>query len=136
MFSYGTSININILQRYLLKIYLTHFMALVFFYTSWNTSENLRFLNVFRGHWKRPVAWNGLKVIWYSVTSFVTYLNNWRLFIQLKILLQNGVVSFPQLILLSNLSPITLIKLFLFFLTLLVVSVFQFEACIIYCFHV
>ena len=37
-------------QTYLLKISLTHFLALVFFYNSWNTSENRRFPNVSRGH--------------------------------------------------------------------------------------
>ena len=33
------------------------------FYTSWNTSEKQRFLDVFRAHWKIPVPWNGLRVI-------------------------------------------------------------------------
>ena len=31
------------------------FMVLVSFCTSWNTSENQRFPDVFRRHWKRPV---------------------------------------------------------------------------------
>ena len=53
-------VNINILQIYLLEISLTHFMALVFFYTP---PEKRRFLDVFIGHWKRPVSWNGLRVI-------------------------------------------------------------------------
>ena len=65
---------------------------------------------------------------------FVTYLSNWRQFIQLKSFLQSEFINFPHLILMANLSPITLIKLFLFFLTLLVVFFFQFEACKTYCF--
>ena len=43
--------------------YLNHFIALVFFYTSWNIPENQSFPDVFRWHWKRPVPWNGLRVI-------------------------------------------------------------------------
>ena len=35
-------------------------MALVFFYISWNTSENQRFLDVFKGHRKRLVPGNVL----------------------------------------------------------------------------
>ena len=35
----GTSMNINILLTYFLKTSLTHFMAMVFYYTSWNTLE-------------------------------------------------------------------------------------------------
>ena len=46
---YGRYLNINILLKYLLKTSLTHFIALVFFYISWNTSENERFPDVFRG---------------------------------------------------------------------------------------
>ena len=52
--------NINILQIYLLEISLTHYMALVFFCT---LPEKRRFLDVFIGHWKRPVSWKGLRVI-------------------------------------------------------------------------
>ena len=40
---------------------------------------------------------------------------------QVKSFLQNEIINFPHLILMTNLSPITLIKLLLFFLTLLVV---------------
>ena len=49
-----TSMGINILLPYLLKTSLTHFIALVFFYTFWNTSENQgqMFPDVFRGQWK------------------------------------------------------------------------------------
>ena len=54
---------------YLLKISSTHFMTLKFFYTSWNTSEtswntseNQMFPDLFKGHWRRPVPWNGLRV--------------------------------------------------------------------------
>ena len=39
-------------------------------------------------------------------------------FIQLKIFIQNGIVTFLHVILMANISPITLIKLLLFFLTL------------------
>ena len=35
------------------KMSLTLFMALVFFCTLWNTSENLCFPDIFRGHWKK-----------------------------------------------------------------------------------
>ena len=52
MLCYGTSMNINILLTCLLKTCLTHFMAMVFYYTSWNTSETQRFPDDFRGHWK------------------------------------------------------------------------------------
>ena len=55
-----------------------HLLALVFFYTFRNTSEKLKFPDVFREHWKRAVPWNWLRVIYYSVTYFVTYLSNWR----------------------------------------------------------
>ena len=44
----------------LLKICLSHFMALVFFYISWNTSENQKFLDVFKGHRKTLVPGNVL----------------------------------------------------------------------------
>ena len=79
---------------YLLKISLTHFMALMLFCTSWNRSENQVLPDVFRGHWRRPVSWDGLRVIQYSVIYFLTFLSNWRYFIQLKRLLQNEVVNF------------------------------------------
>ena len=39
MLCYGTSMNINILLTHFLKTSLTHFMAMVFYYTSWNTLE-------------------------------------------------------------------------------------------------
>ena len=48
---------------YFVKILLTHFIALFSFYTSWNTSENKRFPDVFKGHWKGIVPWNSLRVI-------------------------------------------------------------------------
>ena len=41
-------------------------------------------------------------------------------FIQLKIFIQNEIVTFLHVILMANLSPITLIKLLLFFLTLFI----------------
>ena len=39
-------------------------------------------------------------------------------FIQLKIFIQNEIATFLHVMLMANLSPITLIKLLLFFLTL------------------
>ena len=56
--------------------------------------------------------------------------------IQQNSFVQNEIVNSPHPILVANLSPVTLIKLFLFFTTVLVVFFFQFEACIIYCFDV
>ena len=55
--------HINILLTYLLKKSLTHFMALTSFYSPWNTSEKQRFPDVFRGHRRRPVPWNWLRLI-------------------------------------------------------------------------
>ena len=75
---HGTGRKINILRTYLWKISLTYFMSLVFFYTLWNASESRRFPDVFRGHLKRPMPWNGLRAIYYSGTYFVAYINNWR----------------------------------------------------------
>ena len=55
---------------------------------------------------------------------------------QLKTLLQNEIVDFPHLIPMAYyLSPITLIKLFLFFLTYYSGFSFQFEVYIIYCLY-
>ena len=54
----------------------------------------------------------------------------------MKSFLQNEFLNFPHLILIGKLSRIILIKLCLFFLTLLIVFFFQFKTCIIYCFHV
>ena len=70
---------------------LTHIMTLAFFYASWNTSENQTFPDIFWGHKKRPVPWNGLRVFSYSVTYFVTYLSKWRLFIQLNSFVKNEI---------------------------------------------
>ena len=57
---------------------LAHFMALASFYTPWNILENQRFPDVFRGHRKRPVSWNGLKVI-YSISSYLfCYLTEYK----------------------------------------------------------
>ena len=50
-------------QHSVLKIFMTHFMALVSFYTSWNISENYRFSYILKGHRKRAVPWNGLRII-------------------------------------------------------------------------
>ena len=75
---YGTSMNTNILLTYLLKISLIIFITLIPFYTLWNTSENQRLPDVFRVYRKRPAPWNGLRVIKYSVTYFVTSTSNWR----------------------------------------------------------
>ena len=55
--------NINILLTYLLKTSLTHFIALVIFYSPRNTPEKQRFSDVFAGHRRRSVPWNGLRVI-------------------------------------------------------------------------
>ena len=56
---------------------------------------------------------------------------------QLKSFVQNEIINFPHLTLMPNLSPIMLIKLFLFFTFKTSGGFsFQFEACIIYCFHV
>ena len=54
---------------------------------------------------------------------------------QLKSFIQNEILNFLHLTIMANLSPITLIKLFLFFLTLLVGFFFQFEGSLVYCFH-
>ena len=64
MLYYGTSMNINILVKYLLNISLIQFVALVSFYTPWNVSENQGFPDVFRGHhsWAPPLY----KAIWIS----------------------------------------------------------------------
>ena len=47
------------------NIYLTYiinpFHATGLFRNPLKTSENLRFFYFFRGYWKRPVAWNGLR---------------------------------------------------------------------------
>ena len=59
MVCYGTSMDISILLTCLLKISLSHLVALVSFYTRWNTSESRWFLDVYTGHWKRSVPWNG-----------------------------------------------------------------------------
>ena len=50
-------------------------MPLDSFYTLLKTSENLRFSNVFRGDWKRPVAWNGLNIILDLFAFTITYHN-------------------------------------------------------------
>ena len=47
----------------LLKISLTHFLALESFYTLLNTSENQSFPDLVRRHREKPVPWNRLKVI-------------------------------------------------------------------------
>ena len=52
---FQTSLNMDILMKYLLKISLTHFIALVSFYTPRNKSENQRFPDVFMRHRKTPV---------------------------------------------------------------------------------
>ena len=51
MFCYGTSMNINILLTYLLKIYLTHFMALVSWHHSFFEGCNPPLL----GFWKNVI---------------------------------------------------------------------------------
>ena len=66
----------------------------------------------------------------------VTYVNNWRQFIQLKSLFQNEIVNFYHLMLMVNLSPITLIKLFLFFVALRVAFSSSLKhAYIVHCFQ-
>ena len=50
-------------------------MPLDSFYTLLKTSENLWFSNVFRGDWKRPVAWNGLNIILDLFAFTITYHN-------------------------------------------------------------
>ena len=74
----------------------------------------------FLGALKESSSVKWVKSHFISVTSFVTYLSNWRSFVQLKSFLQNEFVNFPHLILTANLSSVTLIKLLFFFLTLLV----------------
>ena len=54
------------------------FPGIVVFLCILPEKQNQRFPDVFRGHWKRPVLWNGLRVIWYQVLYFITYLSNWR----------------------------------------------------------
>ena len=62
MLCFGTSINISILLAYLLKLSLTNFMALVFFCTTWNTSETRGFwmfsggIRVYSKHFFRSVS--------------------------------------------------------------------------------
>ena len=61
MLRYETSMNIDVLLIVLFTLsLLTHFLILVSFCTSWNTSENQTFPGIFRRHRKRPVTWNGL----------------------------------------------------------------------------
>ena len=55
---------------HLLKISSTHFMAWKFFSIFWNTSENQSLPDFLRGHWRRPMPWNGLRVIWISSYLF------------------------------------------------------------------
>ena len=106
-------------QQICLKIPLIHFMALFSLYAPWNTSEN-QGLDFSRGHRKRTMSRNGLRVVWSSVSYLVIYICNWR-FIQLKSFWQNEIINFPHLICTAKLSLVMLIKLFLIFLTLLVV---------------
>ena len=47
-------------------LFLTHFMPLVFFLYPLKTSENLWLSDVFRGYRKRPVAWNGLILLFFT----------------------------------------------------------------------
>ena len=75
MLCHGTRMDFNILLIYFSKITLTHFMALISFYTPWNTSENQRFLDVFRGHRTRPVPWNGLRL----AEKYKKYKWNWNM---------------------------------------------------------
>ena len=77
------------------KIIVNPFMALVSLYTPWNTSEKQRFSDNFREHRKRPVLSKALRVIQSSVTYFVTYISNWRYFIQPKSFLQIEIITFP-----------------------------------------
>ena len=100
---YGASLNINILLTYLLKISLTHFMELVFsFYTPWNTSEKLLSGGIERNQCHEMSQ----ELFKYSVTYFVTDI------LLLKSFLQNETVSFPQLMVMKNLSPVTYILFF------------------------
>ena len=50
-------------DMFVTNIFNSFHMTLASFYTPWNTSEKRRFPNVFWGHRKTPVSWNGLKVI-------------------------------------------------------------------------
>ena len=108
--------NVSNLLTYLLKIYLTYFMALFSFYTIWNTSENQRFPDVFRVHGKWPVPWKGLRIIYFPVTCFGTYirnsrLNRWKASYKMKLLI--------FLILMLNFSPIYVDKIIFILLTIL-----------------
>ena len=84
-FCYRTSMNINILLIYLLKVSLNCFMVLVFFYTPWNTSKDQRFSDVFRVHKKRLVPWSGLSgsfslyllILFITTAKLVTRWNCW-----------------------------------------------------------
>ena len=108
--------NVSNLLTYLLKIYLTYFMALFSFYTILNTSENQRFPDVFRVHGKWPVPWKGLRIICFPVTCFGTYirnsrLNRWKASYKMKLLI--------FLILMLNFSPIYVDKIIFILLTIL-----------------
>ena len=73
MLCYGTSMDINILLTYLLKISLTRFMALVLIYTPWNISENQSFPDVSRGHRKTSRTMKCFKSHWIIESSVFSY---------------------------------------------------------------
>ena len=96
---------------------LTHFMALVSFYTSWNTSENQKSPDVFRGYWKWLLPWNGLRV-----TFNLQLLNLLLICVTEESKTEKLFTKWNCWFSSSNAYyKLTLIKLFLFFLTLLVV---------------
>ena len=114
MFCFGTT-SISIFCWHLLKMFSTHFITLVSFYSTCNISENQRFPDHLLGHRKRLVTWNDWKSFNHHLLIllliYVTEDNlyNW------KVTYKKWNCWFSS----SNLSPIILIKLFLFFLTLL-----------------
>ena len=66
MLCYGTSMNVNILLTYFLKTSLTHFMAMVFYYTSWNIPETQEVSSWFQRALKETSAMK-------SVNSHLTF---------------------------------------------------------------
>ena len=104
--------SVSIFCWHLLKIFSTHFITLVSFYSTCNISENQRFPDHLLGHRKRPVTWNDWKSFNHHLLIllliYVTEDNlyNW------KVTYKKWNCWFSS----SNLSPIILI---LFFLTLL-----------------
>ena len=70
--------------RICLKISLIHFMALGSPYASWNATENLRFPNIFRGHWRDQC--HEMRQKWFFLQLPILLLRPWsHLFLNLRL---------------------------------------------------